>query len=177
MAYNDRTDPPVTLVAAVDKRMAIGKNGTIPWLRHLSSDMEHFKKLTTGELVVMGRKTYESLPPRFRPLPDRENWILTRNQGYDAPGCRSFYDADSLLFAASCRKMVYVIGGSEVYKLFLPYAQRIVLTHVETTIENPDAYFPPLKGNWLENIIQKQEPDGRNQFGFTIIEYLPEQEF
>lgn len=158
----------VTMVAAIDYGLAIGRAGKLPW--RLAADMEHFKKLTTGKIVVMGRKTYESIPPRFRPLPERENWILSRDQTYEPAGCTIFRSKEELLLKAD-EEELFVIGGAEIYTLFFPDANRLVLTHVETHVERADTFFPPVPADWNMTLLKKQGPDSKNQFGFSIVEY------
>jgi dihydrofolate reductase len=129
----------VILVAAVARGGAIGKDGTVPW--HLPEDMAYFRELTTGHPVVMGRRTWDSLPDRFRPLPGRRNIVVTRNPEWWADGAER---AGSLeeglsLAAAEC---VFVIGGAEIYAAALPFADELALTEVELEVE-ADTFFPP----------------------------------
>lgn len=160
----------VTIIVAMDRRRAIGKGGNIPW--KLTTDLRNFRKETLGQTVVMGRKTYESLPEKFRPLPGRENWILSRRGDYSIPNVRIFQNIDDVLFAARGRE-IYVAGGAEVYKLFLPHASRLVVTHVDTVVEGADTFFPPLPGrNWHGRLKTVQMSGMGDQFNFSIIEYL-----
>ncbi len=173
MSYNDRTES-ITLVAAVDVAMAIGRGGRLPW--RLEADMDHFVKLTMGNPVVMGRTTYESIPKKYRPLNGRENWILTKNTNYFEPRCRIFHDADEVLRAYLGRD-IFIAGGGEIYKLFLPHATRIVLTHVETLANGADTFFPEVPKDWSERLLLKHVSDAQNQFPFSIVEYRPPDEF
>jgi dihydrofolate reductase len=131
----------VALVVAHSANRVIGRDGGLPW--RLPSDMRRFRELTTGHAVVMGRRTYESLPGAFRPLPGRRNVVLTRDPGYRAEGAEVVADLDAAL-AAHC----FVIGGGEVYAQALPHAQRVYATEIEGELDG-DTFFPPLPaGEW-----------------------------
>lgn len=137
------------IVAAVSENRVIGKNGDIPW--HLPEDLKHFKQLTMGNPVVMGRKTYESLPDSFRPLPGRTNIVLTRSEP-EVP--ESVELANSLdeawSIAEEYGEEVYVIGGSSIYEQTIEDADRMVLTRVHESFEG-DSFFPDWnKENWEE---------------------------
>ena len=130
---------PVSIVVARANGGVIGRDGDLPW--HLPSDMRHFRELTTGHAVIMGRRTWESIPPRFRPLPGRRNVVLTRREGYEAPGAEVFADLATAL--AACDGDAFVIGGGQVYGDALPLATRAIVTEIDADVEG-DAYFPPL---------------------------------
>ena len=130
----------VSLVAAVARGGVIGRDNALPW--RLPEDVEHFKTLTTGHPVVMGRKTWDSLPDRFRPLPGRRNVVVTRNPAWDAAGAErasSLDDALVLLDGAPC---VFVIGGAELYAAALPRADELLLTEIDLAVDG-DTVFPP----------------------------------
>jgi dihydrofolate reductase len=130
----------VTLVAAVARNGVIGRDGTVPW--HLPEDMAFFRELTTGHPVVMGRRTWDSLPNRFRPLPGRRNIVVTRNPDWEADGAeRSGSLEAALRLAGSDHDRVFVIGGAEIYRLALPHADELVLTELDVNAAG-DAYFP-----------------------------------
>lgn len=127
----------------------IGRNGTLPW--HLPEDMKHFRELTAGATVLMGRRTWESLPPRFRPLPGRRNLVLSRTP---QEGVETFPDLSQALAAVSGD--VWVMGGAAVYRAALPLADRIVVTEIRELFEGdtyaPDVDLPPdTVGEWLES--------------------------
>lgn len=147
------------LIAAVAENSVIGKDGGIPW--RLPEDMKRFKELTTGYPVIMGRKTYESLPDRFRPLPNRWNIVLTRQPDVHPDGvsvASSLEDAIQLVQQLLPRREVaeginrdraYVIGGQSVYEAALPLAQWLEITHVHQTVPG-DAFFPEIDPHiWL----------------------------
>ena len=128
----------LTLIAAVAKNGVIGKDNRLPW--HLPADLRHFKALTTGHAVIMGRKTWESLPEKFRPLPGRQNIVVTRNATYAASGATvagSLPDA----VAAAAGEEAFVIGGAELYQVALPLADRLQLTEIDAEFDG-DTWFP-----------------------------------
>ena len=131
----------VSLVAAVALNGVIGRDGTVPW--HLPEDMAFFRKLTTGHAVVMGRKTWESLPDRFRPLPGRRNVVLTRNRDWRVAGAEPVGSLEEALELLEDEEQVFVIGGAEIYEAVLGQADELVLTELDLEIEG-DAFFP----NW-----------------------------
>jgi dihydrofolate reductase len=137
----------LVLIAAVAKNGVIGKDNALPW--HLPEDLKHFKALTTGHAVIMGRKTWESLPARFRPLPDRLNIVVTRNPGYSAPGATVVHSlAEAQKVGAG--RTAFVIGGAELYAHALPLAQRLELTEIDAAFEG-DAHFPAFdRSEWCE---------------------------
>jgi len=139
----------IGLVWAQSANGVIGRDGTLPW--HLPEDMAHFKSLTAGATVLMGRRTWESLPPRFRPLPGRRNLVLSRTP---QDGVETFPDLASALGAVSGD--VWVIGGEAVYKAALPFADRIEVTEIRETFDGdtyaPDVGRPPTSaGEWQES--------------------------
>ncbi len=147
----------IAIVVAYSRNRVIGRDGGLPW--RLPTDLRRFKELTTGGTVVMGRKTYESLPEPFRPLPNRRNVVVSRN-GCDAPEvCRSVEEA----LGEDC----FVIGGGEVYAQALPLAERVYATEVDADVEG-DAFFPPLEG-W--RLIEESDPVEENGHTFTFRTY------
>ena len=126
----------IALVVAHSANRVIGRDGGLPW--HLPGDLRRFRELTTGHTVVMGRRTYESLPDAFRPLPGRRNVVLSSDPAYRADGAEVVRDLDSAL-DGRC----FVIGGGTVYAQALPHAQRVYATELEAEIEG-DTYFPAL---------------------------------
>ena len=133
----------VGLIWAQSTSSVIGRDGAIPW--HLPEDLARFKTLTMGHTVVMGRRTWDSLPARFRPLPGRRNVVLTRNRGFDAPGAEVVGSIDDAI-----DDQTWVIGGSEIYHLALPAATRCEVTEVEIDLrlEDDDALAPVLDESW-----------------------------
>jgi dihydrofolate reductase len=128
----------ITLVAAVAKDGAIGRDNALLW--QLPEDMARFKALTWAKPVVMGRKTWDSLPARFRPLPGRRNLVVSRSAS-ELPGAEVFASLDAAL-AACPEPEVCVIGGSEIYALALPFANKLALTEVDAAFPDADRHFP-----------------------------------
>ncbi|MCR4275579.1 MAG: dihydrofolate reductase [Candidatus Wolfebacteria bacterium] len=162
----------ISIVVAMALNRVIGNKGELPW--HLPADLKHFKELTTGHFVIMGRKTFESILRRLgNPLPDRRNVVITENRGYIASGCtvvHSFREAYCLTTNLTDRKEeVFVIGGEKIYRLTFPQAERIYLTLVEAHPEG-DAFFPEIDlQKWPMISAQHHEPDEKNKYPFTFM--------
>jgi dihydrofolate reductase len=156
----------ISLVVARAANGAIGRNGGLPW--HLPSDMRHFRELTTGQTVLMGRKTFESLPPKYRPLPKRRNLVLSSNPELELPGAEVSPDLASALEA--CERECFVIGGAVVYRETLPLAGRVHATEIEAEIDG-DVFFPELPSSeW--RCVERSERIVENElaFGFAVYE-------
>jgi len=150
------------IIAAVAENDVIGKDGEIPW--HIPEDLEHFKDKTTGHTVVMGRKTFESLPDSFKPLPNRQNIVLTRSDF--SPENESVNIANSLeeAWKKSENERVFIIGGAGVYKQCMEEADKMILTEIKEEYEG-DTFFPEYsKENWKEVEREKHED-------FDFVEY------
>ena len=137
----------LNLIFACARKGVIGLNNTLPW--HLPEDLAHFKKTTLGQPVIMGRKTWESLPPKFRPLPGRTNIVVTRQTDWQAPGAHVAHSMAQALAVCSTEAEVWVIGGAEVYAQALPLAQRAVITEIDAHFEG-DAFAPTFDVSWQE---------------------------
>lgn len=161
----------INIIVAMDHTYGIGKANTIPWQGLIPRDMRHFVDTTKGKTVVMGRKTWDSIPENFKPLPNRENIILTKDRDFSSPEkCHIFYDVQAVL-AISKAKEVWIIGGAEIYNLFLPYANRILATYLNERFEC-DTFFPPISlRDWNCVVILEQEMDKKNQLPFRIFEF------
>ena len=136
------TDPMLVLVAAVARNGAIGRGNALLW--HEPLDQRHFRAQTIGAPVLMGRRTWDSLPARFRPLPGRRNLVLSRDAAWAAPGAERVGSLDDALALAGADRAprLSVIGGAEVYALALPRADRLLLTEVDADLDG-DTFFPP----------------------------------
>jgi len=159
----------ISLVVAVSTNNVIGMQGDLPW--RLSSDLKRFKSLTLGKPVVMGRLTYESIG---RPLPGRQNIVITRQRDFAAEGCDVVTSIDEAIDVAGDANEVMIIGGGEIYRQFLPRADRIYLTRVQADIDG-DAFFPELVADeWYETSIEHHPADESNEFGvaFTMLDRL-----
>lgn len=142
----------LTLVVARAANGCIGKDGKLPW--HIPEDLKHFRECTMGKTVLMGRKTWESLPPKYKPLPGRKNVVLSRGTNLQTPGAAVFHDLKDAL-AASKNESVCVIGGAELFRLCLPRANAIELTQIHTDYEG-DTFFPePDAKEW--RIIKRED--------------------
>ena len=156
----------VSFVVAVAENGVIGSNGELPW-SSLPDDLQHFKRLTLGHPVVMGRRTYDSLG---RALPKRPNIVVTRQAGWAAPGCETAGSLPAALARAhQLDEEVCVIGGGEIYREALPAADVIYLTEVHHSFEG-DAYFPPLSpSEWREETRERHEADERHAYAFSFV--------
>jgi len=147
----------------MDENRLIGVDGGLPW--KLSSDLKHFKRLTVGKIILMGRRTWDSLG---RPLPERENWVLTRDASFAAPGARVFTRIDDALAAAGDRELM-VIGGAELYRQALPIANRIFLTRVHAKLTG-DTWFPELDAShWRETAREDHPADERHAHAYSFL--------
>jgi dihydrofolate reductase len=162
----------ISLIAAMDKNRVIGRNGRLPW--RLPADMQHFVALTLDKPVIMGRKTYDSIQPKYKPLRDRINIILTHNRGYEAPGCIVVHTIEAALAAAGDAPEVMVIGGANTYEQFLPLADRLYLTIIHAEFEG-DTTFPPYDATaWRVVSDETHLADEKNshRYQFLILEKL-----
>ena len=155
----------VSLLAAVARGGVIGRQGSIPW--RLPEDARRFRELTMGHPVVMGRKTWDSLPERFRPLPGRRNVVVTRNPEWEAEGAeRAATLADALRLLDGAPR-VFVIGGGELYAAALPLADELLLTEIELDVEG-DAVFPDVdRGVFVEVEREQRVADDGTSFAFV----------
>lgn len=158
----------LNLIYARAANGVIGKDNQLPW--HLPEDLAHFKRHTSGCPVLMGRKTWDSLPPRFRPLPGRQNLVLTRQSDWQADGaerCDSLQDA-----LARCTDVpeVWVIGGAQLYAQALPHAQRVVVTEIDQAFEG-DAFAPELGTAWRETGRERHTSANGLPFSFVTFEH------
>ena len=154
-------------MAAIAHGGVIGRDNTIPW--RIPEDARRFRELTTGHPVVMGRRTWESLPERFRPLPDRRNVVVTRNPQWRAEGTERVGSLDEALLLLEDEPDVYVIGGAEVYRAALPFADELLLTEVEADIEG-DTRFPPFDPNEFEETSRERHVS-ETGLAFSFVTY------
>jgi dihydrofolate reductase len=130
----------LVLVAALDRQRAIGRGGGLLW--HEREDQAHFRRVTMGAPVIMGRKTWDSVPERFRPLPGRRNLVVTRNPSWRAEGAEPVASLDAALARVADVPRASVIGGGALYALALPHADTLVLTEIDTAFDGADTFFP-----------------------------------
>jgi len=158
----------ISIIAAVAKNRAIGyKNKLIYWL---PNDLKRFKALTTGNTIIMGRHTFESLPKGA--LPNRRNIVLSRTQK-DFPGCDVYSSLDEALQHCDKDEDIYIIGGSSVYEQAMTMADRLCLTEIDDTPDNADAFFPPYD-SWKEASKEDHETDERHAFRYSFVDYVKE---
>ncbi len=144
----------------------IGVNNTLPW--RLPADLRHFRRATTGHHVVMGRRNYESIG---KPLPERNNIVVTRNPDYRAPGCTVTHSLEQALAAARNDTEVFIIGGAEIYRQAFDRADRLYLTVVHADIRG-DTYFPEFDpAQWHEISRERHEADEKNPYAYTFLAY------
>ncbi len=159
-----------SIVVAVSDNNAIGKAGNLLW--RLPRDMQYFKEVTWGHHVIMGRKTWESIPPKFSPLPGRVNIIVTRQPGYIREGCKVVKSLEEgIEFARQAGEQeLMIIGGGEIYKQALQQADKIYLTRVKNTFTDADTFFPELNENqWKTVNSEWNMADEKNEFDFEFV--------
>ncbi|MDR1275550.1 MAG: dihydrofolate reductase [Candidatus Accumulibacter sp.] len=158
----------VALIAAVGLNRAIGKNGQLLW--RLPEDMWHFRDTTRGKPVVMGRKTWESLPEAFRPLPGRLNIVVTHKREYPARGALVAASLEDALRIAGDAPEIFVIGGAELYRQTMPIAQRLCLTEV-ADCPDADAFFPEVSADSWQEVSREAVRAAGTRPDFTFVEY------
>ena len=161
----------ISLIAAVSKNGVIGKNNDLPW--HLPDDMRYFMETTRGHHVILGRKNYDSLPKKYRPLPHRINIVVTHQKEFVAPECLVVHSVASALDIATKNgeREVFVIGGAEIYKEVFPLAQRLYLTEIHAEIDG-DIFFPDFdKTAWKEKSRSPHPADARHAHAFDFVIY------
>jgi len=139
--------PHIGLIWAQARGRVIGKDGVMPW--HLPEDLAHFKRTTLNHPVIMGRRTWDSIPPRFRPLPGRRNIVVTRQADWQADGARRASDLRDALRQCGHEARVWVIGGAQIYAQALPLADELVVTEIDADFDG-DAFAPALGPEWQE---------------------------
>ncbi|KZE67743.1 dihydrofolate reductase [Fictibacillus phosphorivorans] len=157
----------ISFVVAMDENRAIGKDNDLPW--YLPNDLKHFKNVTMGKPIVMGRKTYESIG---KPLPGRENIVVTRDDNYQASGTTVVHSVDEVLNLDA--EELCVIGGTEIFKLFMPVADRLYVTEIHDTFD-ADTYFPEINRNeWHEVSRKPGIVDEKNKYphDFVVFEKI-----
>ena len=168
--------PTICLIAALGRNRVIGRDDRLPW--HLPEDMAHFRSTTAGATVIMGRKTWDSLPPKFRPLPGRRNIVVTRNAGWHAAGAEAVTSLPAAIEAATNASGVdaapgtraWIIGGAEIYAQALPLADELLLTEIACDFDG-DSLFPVLPEDFIENGRQTLHAAAPNDFDFAFVQY------
>jgi dihydrofolate reductase len=157
----------ITLIAAAAENNALGKDNDLLW--HLPEDFKRFKQITSGHYIIMGRKTFESFP---KPLPNRTHIIITRQKEYLADGCLVVHSLEEALEISPQNEEVFIIGGAQIYKQALPFADKIDLTRVHIELD-ADAFFPEFNtSEWNLVFSEKHVKDEKHQFDFTFETYI-----
>tara|TARA_R110002012_G_scaffold70712_1_gene181917 strand:+ start:42479 stop:42964 length:486 start_codon:yes stop_codon:yes gene_type:complete len=153
----------ITMIAAAGENNELGKNNDLLW--HLPDDFKRFKQLTTGHHIIMGRKTFESFP---KPLPNRTHIIITRNKDYKKEGAIVVQTLEDAFNIAKNDPKPYIIGGGEIYKIGLPFAEKIELTRLHETFKDADTFFPEFSNEKWELISEEEHPkDEKHKYSFT----------
>lgn len=161
----------ISLIAAVAQNRVIGKENDLPW--RLPDDMKYFMQTTLGHHVLMGRKNYDSLPDKFKPLPNRTNIVVTRQNNFNASGCTvvSSIEKGIDLALENNETELFVIGGAQIYKQSLERANYLYLTEINAEIEG-DTYFPSFEPNDWEEVSRKHHGiDDRHRYSFDFVIY------
>lgn len=159
----------ISIICALAENNAIGYNNDL--LYHLRADLRRFKALTTGHTVIMGRRTYESLPKGA--LPNRRNIVISSNINREWPNVEVFASLEEALRACAADDEVFVIGGASVYRAAFPLADRLCLTHIHATPEHADVYFPEFDDSGWECVFREDhEADEQNDKSFTFADYV-----
>lgn len=154
----------LSLIVARASNGVIGKDNQLPW--HLPADLKHFKAITMGKPIVMGRKTFDSIG---RPLPGRQNIVVTRNPDFTSSGITVVHSVEAAITAANETEEIMIIGGTELYKLSLPLADRIYLTDIQQDFDG-DAHFPSLALQWREVSREDHVSDDGLRYSFCVFE-------
>ncbi|RBW69495.1 dihydrofolate reductase [Bacillus taeanensis] len=155
----------ISLIWAMGQNQTIGKDNDMPW--HLPADLAYFKKVTSGHTVLMGRKTHESIG---RPLPNRKNIIITNNKAYKAEGCIVVHSVKEALTHTK-EDEVFVIGGAQIYEVFLPFADRLYVTHIKQDFDG-DAFFPLFDLNeWMLVSEEQGIKSEKNPYHYKFLVY------
>jgi len=153
---------------AMDENNAIGRENQL--LCYLPNDLKHFKTVTQGHTVIMGRKTFESLPNGA--LPNRRNIVISRNESYQAAGCEVVASIEDALRATESEDEVFVIGGGTIYSQSLPLADKLYITYIHHRFEGTDTFFPLIDGKlWVETSRAEQSTDEKNKFTHSFVTY------
>ena len=159
----------ISIIVAIAENYAIGKKGDL--LCHLPADLKHFKEITSGSTVLMGERTFFSLPKH--PLPNRRNIVLTDVAGKTFDGAEAVYSLDELVAKISPEEEAFVIGGGMVYRQMMPRADKLYITHIHHSWEDADTFFPEIKETeWQLISAERQEKKKKNPYAYTFAEYL-----
>lgn len=162
----------ISIIAAIGKNNELGKNNSLLW--HLPADMKHFKEITRGHIVIMGQKTFESLG---RPLPNRRNIVLTQDNLFQKEGIEAVHSLEELGVllekTSEQNEENFIIGGGQIYKLYMEKADKLYITHVDASFPDAEIYFPVINGSkWQKVKSEKYSKDKQNNFNLEFAEYI-----
>ena len=159
----------LSLIVAMDQNRLIGSNNALPW--HLPADLAFFKRTTMGKPILMGRKTHESIG---KPLPGRQNIVISRDPEFQAPGCELARGLDAALELAGPADEVMLIGGASLYRLALPRVEKMYITEIHHVFQG-DTWFPEIdEQSWKPKFREDFEPDHNNQYPYSFIKFVRE---
>lgn len=159
----------LSIIVAIAKNNAIGKAGGL--LCHLPNDLLHFKQITSNHTVIMGERTFLSLPKR--PLPNRRNIVLTDNPLFEAEGVERAFSIEQVRSLISSDEEAFIIGGGMVYRQFMPLADKLYITHIHHSWEDADTFFPAiLPSEWKVVAQEDHTPDDNNPYNYSFVEYI-----
>lgn len=155
------------IIVGYDRNRVIGANNTLPWAGNMKTDMRRVRKLTTGNAIIMGRNTYESIG---RALPNRQNIVIT-HRPFQADGVEVVSSLEDAYARVESGRDAYIFGGEQIYKLALDTVDHIYATEIDTVVEKGEVYFPPLDNSWHEVSREHHEKDDENDFVFDFVNY------
>ena len=159
----------ISIIVAIAENYAIGKKGDL--LCHMPADLKHFKEITSGKTVMMGERTFFSLPKH--PLPNRRNIVLTDVAGKTFEGAEAVYSIDEMVKLINGEEEAFVIGGGMVYRQMMPRADKLYITHIHNSWEDADTFFPEIKeSEWKLLSAERHEADEKNPYAYTFAEYV-----
>ena len=159
----------VAIIVIVDQNNGIGKDGDL--LCHLPNDLKHFKKITTGHTIIMGRKTYESLPKGA--LPNRINIVITSDNADNYPGCIVARSVDEAILLTKDKEKVFIIGGGKIYSSTLHLANKLYLTRIHHKFKDADTFFPEIDfNNWELIEEEKHKADGKHLYDYSFTTFI-----
>lgn len=160
----------LSIIVAVAENNAIGQKGDL--LCHLPADLKHFKEVTQGHTVIMGKRTWFSLPKH--PLPNRRNIVVSDVQGEELDGAEMAYSIEEACRLVHADEEAFVIGGGMIYKQFMPLADKLYITHVHQSFPEADTFFPAIESaQWKQTVAEEHAADDKNPHPYTFAEYLP----
>ena len=159
----------ISIIVAIAEHYAIGRKGDL--LCHLSEDLKHFKRITSGHTVLMGERTFYSLPKH--PLPNRRNIVLTDVVGKQFEGAEAVYSLDEAVKAIACEEEAFVIGGGMVYRQMMEKADKLYITHIHHRFEDADTFFPEINDTtWCMVSEERHAADDNNPYDYSFCEYV-----